>query len=130
MHRINMKRGRFCNREILDIVINTQTKDILRQGVMTMNKGKKKKSSFGVILLLAVFLYLSYIAVGQQKLINSKNDELNRINNKIAEEEKINEQLTKEMEMIDSDEYKEKVAREKFGMVKENETVYVDIGNK
>jgi cell division protein FtsB len=125
-----MKRGRFCNREILDIVINTQTKDILRQGVMTMNKGKKKKSSFGVILLLAVFLYLSYIAVGQQKLINSKNDELNRINNKIAEEEKINEQLTKEMEMIDSDEYKEKVAREKFGMVKENETVYVDIGNK
>lgn len=95
-----------------------------------MNKSKKKKSSFGIILLLAVFLYLSYIAVGQQKLINSKNDELNWINNKIAEEEKINEQLKKEMEMINSDEYKEKVAREKFGMVKENETVYVDIGNK
>lgn len=95
-----------------------------------MNKSKKKKSSFGIILILAVFLYLSYIAVGQQKLINSKNDELNWINNKIAEEEKINEQLKKEMEMINSDEYKEKVAREKFGMVKENETVYVDIGNK
>ena len=91
---------------------------------------KNKNSAFGVILLLAIFLYLSYAAIGQQKLINSKNDELNRIESKIAEEEKVNEQLTKEKEMINSDAYKEKVAREKLGMVKENETVYVDIGNK
>jgi len=31
--------------------------------------------------------------------------------------------------MIQSDEYVEKIAREKLGMVKKNERVYVDIGN-
>lgn len=95
-----------------------------------MSKNKKKKSSLGVIILLAIFLYLSYAAIDQQNLINSKSDELNRIDSKIAEEKKVNDQLANELEMINSDEYKEKVAREKLGMVKENETVYVDIGNK
>lgn len=92
-----------------------------------MKKGKK--STIGVIILLAIFIYLSYIAVKQQKLLYAKNLELDRIEDKIDEETKLNEELTKECEMIQSDEYIEKIAREKLGMVKKNERVYVDIGN-
>ncbi len=91
-----------------------------------MKKGGK--STIGIFILLAIFLYFSYIAVSQQKLIYAKNVELNKIENKIEEEEKINEELNKEKEMIQSDEYIEKIAREKLGMVKKNERVYVDIG--
>jgi len=89
---------------------------------------KRKKSSFGVFILMAIFLYLSYVALDQQKLLNAKSLEMSKIENKLAEETKTNEELKKEKEIIDSDEYKEKVARERLGMVKENERVFVDIG--
>ncbi len=90
---------------------------------------KKGKATIGIFILLVIFLYLSYIAVNQQKLIHAKNLELSRLENKIAEEMKINEELKKQNEIIESDEYIEKIAREKLGMVRKNERVYVDIGN-
>jgi cell division protein FtsB len=89
---------------------------------------KRKKPGFGIYILLIIFLYLSYIAVDQQKLLNAKNLELEKIENKIREEQRLNEELKREQEMIQSDEYKEKVARDKLGMVKKNERVFVDIG--
>lgn len=89
---------------------------------------KKKKSTFGIFALLAIFLYLSYIAIGQQKLLNTKEIEMSKIESKIQEETKENEKLKREKEIIDSDEYKEKVARDRLGMVKDNERVYIDIG--
>ena len=89
---------------------------------------KRKKPSFGIFILLAIFLYLSYVAVGQQKMLNSKNLEMSKIENKINEETKTNEELKKEKEVINSDEYIEKVAREKLGMVKKDEKVFVDLG--
>jgi len=90
---------------------------------------KKGKTSIGIFILLVIFLYLSYIAVNQQRLIYAKNLELSKLEDKIAEEKKINEELKKQSKIIESDEYIEKVAREKLGMVKKNERVYVDIGN-
>ncbi len=89
---------------------------------------KRNKSSFGMFVLLAIFIYLSYVAVGQQKMLSAKSLEMNKIEDKIKEAAKTNEELKKEQEIIDSDEYKEKVARDKLGMVKRNERVFVDIG--
>lgn len=89
---------------------------------------KRKKSTFGIFILLAIFLYLSYTALGQQKLLNAKDLEMSKIEDKIKEETKTNEELKKEKEMINSDEYIEKVARDKLGMVKKDERVFVDIG--
>ena len=40
----------------------------------------------------------------------------------------VNKELNKQKEMINSDEYIEKVAREKLGMVKKGERVFVDVG--
>lgn len=89
---------------------------------------KKQRNTFGIFILLAIFLYLSYIFVNQQRLLYAKNLELNKIENKIGEEEKLNEELSIEKEMIQSDEYIEKVAREKLGMVKKDERIFMDIG--
>lgn len=89
---------------------------------------KDKKSTIGVLILLVIFLYLSYTAVNQQKLLYAKGLELDRMEDKIEYETELNAELSKENEMIQSDEYIEKIAREKLGMVKRNERVYVDIG--
>lgn len=89
---------------------------------------KKKKSRFGFVLLLVVFIYFAYIFAGQQETLFNKAAELDRIQSKKAEEEKMNEKLTEEQKQIDSDEYIEKVAREKLGMVKKGERVFFDYG--
>jgi len=73
-------------------------------------------------------VYFAYIAIGQQKIIYAKKVEKSKLEEKVREELKLNEELEKEKEIMNSDEYIEKVAREVLGMVKENERVYVDIG--
>jgi len=90
---------------------------------------KSGKSTLGLFVLLLIFLYFSYTAIKQQKLLYVKNTELDKIESKIEAEKKLNEELKNEKEMIQSDEYIEKIAREKLGMVKKNERVFVDVGN-
>jgi cell division protein FtsB len=46
---------------------------------------------------------------------------------KIKEEEKNMEELKKQKDIINSDEYIEKIAREKLGMVKKGEKIFVDV---
>lgn len=89
---------------------------------------KRKKSRFGLFILLIFALYFAYEMVGQQKLLYSKSLEMQKIESKVKEEKKVNEDLVKEQQTMNSDEYIEKVAREKLGMVKEGERVFVDTG--
>lgn len=89
---------------------------------------KRKKSRFGLFILLIFALYFAYEMVGQQKMLYSKSLEMQKIESKVKEEKKVNEDLVKEQQTMNSDEYIEKVAREKLGMVKEGERVFVDTG--
>jgi Septum formation initiator len=89
---------------------------------------RRKKSKVGLIFLTIIFIYFAYAVVGQQKIINNKSLDMVKIQNKIDEETKENEMLKKEKDQLSSDEYVEKTAREKLGMVKKGERVYVDIG--
>jgi cell division protein FtsB len=77
---------------------------------------------------VAILAYFAYVAIGQQKVLNRKDAEYDEIQSKIAEETGVNGELKKELDSIDSYEYKEKIAREKLNMVKKDERVYVDIG--
>lgn len=99
--------------------------------VLLMRKlimSKRKNSKLGLILVMILFIYFAYIAVGQQKVLYSKDIEMKKVQSKIDEEKKENEKLKKEKDLLNSDEYVEKTAREKLGMVKQGERVYVDIG--
>jgi len=89
---------------------------------------RKKRSPLAVVAVAVIFVYLLFTAFNQQKILNAKNIELNRVESRIDDETKLNGELSKEKEMIQSDEYIEKVAREKLGMVKKDQKVYVDIG--
>ncbi len=95
---------------------------------MSKGKNKRKKSKLGFIVLMVIFIYFAYIAVGQQKILYMKDADQKKIQSKIDEETKENEVLQKEQKEQNSDAYVEKIAREKLGMVKPGERVYVDIG--
>lgn len=52
---------------------------------------------------------------------------MKNIQAKVEEEIVINEELKRQKEILDTDEYIEKVAREKLGMVKPGEKIFIDI---
>jgi len=91
-----------------------------------MLKKNVKKIFFGVEILLC--LYMGYtIVFRQQSLMNHKRQEIKNIQQKIECEKKVTDELNREKEKIDTDEYIEKVAREKLGMVKKDEIIFYDV---
>lgn len=89
-----------------------------------MNASKKKKLIFVIVSLFLVYFTVTFI--DQQKLLDSKSNQIKDIEEKIANEQKVNEELNRQKEIINSDEYVEKVAREKLGMVKGGEKIFID----
>lgn len=94
-------------------------------GVGLMNK--RKSSTAGALIVIAFIVYFSYLIVEQQEIITNKLRALEEIENKISQEELIHKELEKEKEMLESEEYIEKIARKKLGLVKPGEKIFVDI---
>ena len=88
---------------------------------------KRKSSILGVLVLVAFIIYFSFIIIEQQKIINNKESALKVIDSKIRKEELVKNDLEKQKEMLNSDEYIERVAREKLGLVKPGEKIFIDI---
>jgi cell division protein FtsL len=87
---------------------------------------KEKKSRLGTFVIIGFFLYFAYTLVDQQKILYDKELQLNNINAKVEREQKLNDELLKQMETLHSNEYIEKIAREKLGMVKKGEKIFID----
>jgi cell division protein FtsL len=94
-----------------------------------MNAKIRVNPIWRVLFILLIF-YLSLNLVSQQQLIENKNSELAEVEAKIAAEIKLSEQLQKEKSMLTSDESLERIAREKLGMIKPGERVFVDLNRQ
>ncbi|HHW31415.1 MAG TPA: septum formation initiator family protein [Clostridiaceae bacterium] len=88
---------------------------------------KRKKPMLSLILVTGFFIYFIITLIEQQRIINFKNNEAKNIRAKIQSEMQLNEELKKFKENLYSDEYIEKIAREKLGMVKPGEKIFFDI---
>jgi cell division protein FtsL len=91
---------------------------------------KRKKSIWGIAFTFVVIIMSIYSAVtmiDQQKILSAEGNELKSVQAKIADENKTADELKKQQETVNSDEYVEKVAREKLGMVKHGEKVFIDV---
>ena len=88
---------------------------------------RKKSSRLGLVIVLVALIFFGYVMVDQQHMFYMKEVERARVEKKMTQEKKQNEELNRQKDMLDSDEYIEKVAREKLGMVKKGEKVFVDI---
>lgn len=90
-------------------------------------KNKRKKAGLGLVIFVGALLYFSWLIISQQNMLDEKIKEMQDIRTKIEAEKKLNKELKEEKEILKSDEFVEKVAREKLGMVKSGEKVFVDV---
>lgn len=88
----------------------------------------KKSKIIGVGIFIIATVVFVYIYKVQGIIIQEKNAKLMEMKEKVESEKNINSQLNKKKEALNSDEYTEKIAREKLGMVKAGEKVFKDVG--
>ncbi|MCT4620711.1 MAG: septum formation initiator family protein [Marinisporobacter sp.] len=90
------------------------------------NKIKSKNRFFHIVILM-VFLYVSWVFVKQQIELKELRKQEEALNNKILELKKEAAQLEEEKTLGDDPKFIEKVARERLKMAKPNEIIYIDM---
>lgn len=90
-------------------------------------KNKNSKIIFKKILFICITVYVIYTFLVQQKALNSYKLDQQRYIEQIAQEEEKNKELIATKSNINSEQYIEKIAREKLDMYLPNEKVYIDI---
>lgn len=89
-------------------------------------KPSRKKSKTAKIFWAVVFLYVGYIFVQQQVRLHDLRVEEKQVAAEIKQAQSENEDLAHTKDIMESDEYIEKIARQKLGFVKPDEQVFVD----
>lgn len=90
-------------------------------------KRKLNLKKFTIAILVLLFaIYFSYIMIWQQITISKKNGEINALRERIEAANTQTQKLEAELENLNDPEYLEKIAREKLGLIRPNERVFVD----
>ncbi len=95
-----------------------------------MAKKKKRRFSFILVVLfisVAVMFVVSLVAVNKE--IKNKKAEVEQLKSQCEEQEAENDELQSMVDSGNQDEYIEKVAREKYGYIKQGDRVYQDIAS-
>lgn len=97
-----------------------------------MKKPKSRLNFMTCIVAITVVASVGMIVKGImiQPQISANNAKLQQINKEIGYENQRIKEIDSLMAKSDSDEYIEKVAREKLGMIKSDEIVFVDISGQ
>lgn len=89
---------------------------------------KQKRNIWGMVLITVIVLLMIFIMLYQKKKIvdtmASYDVRYETLQKSIKEEKKHAKEIEKEKEYMQSDEYIAQVAREKLGLVKDNEIVF------
>lgn len=81
---------------------------------------------FKIICLAIIVIYVAITVFSQQGTIKESKRILDNYNEDIKEQEEIALEIEEEKSRIGTDEYIEKVARDKLGMCKEDEKIFID----
>lgn len=92
------------------------------------SKRNKRKRRNGVFMITAVVLTLCFIltynSFGMKASLKEKEAQIEELQAQVDEQQQRQEELVKESEYIKSDDYIEEVARDKLGLVHDNEIVF------
>lgn len=88
----------------------------------------KMRKIYKRLLIVLILIYVIYVIINQQKVLNQYSKESQGISAKIEAQKEYNSELANEKENVNSKEFIENAAREKLGMYYPNEKVYVDKG--
>ena len=81
---------------------------------------------FKIVCSCVVIIYVAVVAYSQSGTIKESKRILDNYNEDIKKQEEIALEIEEEKSQIGSDEYIEKVARDKLGMCKEDEKIFID----
>ena len=87
----------------------------------------KKGLKLNRIIIIGIVLYVLYVLISRQQILNSYKKEEQNYLNLIAQEQQRNNELMEEKANINSTGFIEEIARDKLGMYLPNERVYIDI---
>jgi cell division protein FtsB len=91
-----------------------------------LERGREMKK-LKKILLFGFIFYLAFTFLGQQLTLMRLDSKYKELKAKEAAVLKENESLKKTLEEVNSDSFIEREAREKLGLVKKGEIIYIDI---
>lgn len=86
---------------------------------------KKKKFKIKRIIYVLIICYIGYSLVDQQIMINRINNDISKYTEQSKKVQESNESIKDQIEFAKTDEYMERAAREKIGLIRPGETVYV-----
>ncbi len=92
-----------------------------------MKTSTKKRKRLIKVIFVVIAIYIAYIFMHQQKILDSYKNSETYYQSQIEEKIAYRETLYKTKENINSEEYIEEVAREKLDMYLPNEKVFIDI---
>ena len=90
------------------------------------SNSKKLIRVFVAVICLVAAVSLGTIFVHQERTMKVQREQLKQLQQSLQELQENNDLLREEISYMDSDAYIERVAREKLGMIRKGETVYVD----
>ena len=93
----------------------------------TKKSTKKRKIKLTALILFIAVLILLINGIKLQPQITQNYDKISELKSKIEYEEQRAEEVDALKENVDSYEYIEKIAREKLGMIRKDEIVFIDI---
>lgn len=86
---------------------------------------KKRRFGLKFVIYGLVFCYIGYILVSQQIAINRVNNDIQKYAEQNKKVEDSNSYLKDQIQFAQTDEFKEKIAREKIGLIMPGETMYI-----
>lgn len=86
-----------------------------------------KKNLIKKLCLIAFIIYVMAVFINQQQTLNAYESQKEFYALKIEEAEEYNTTLLATKENLESDEYIEKICREKLDMYSQNERIYINI---
>ena len=90
-------------------------------------KTRKRKLKISTIVILLAVLVMLIRGVMYQPQITDNYDKISELKAQIEYEQQRANEVDSLKENVDSDEYIEKIAREKLGMIRKDEIVFIDI---
>lgn len=89
---------------------------------------RKRKSGWWIFPLLAVaVVYTAFTLYSQSREMYAIRIEMKEVQKRIDRDKALRQELLEQKDELNSDESIEKIAREKLGMVKDGERIFVDI---
>lgn len=95
-----------------------------------LKKRKKNKKIFLRLILVAFFLIAAVRFFVQQPILSDYDNKISDLNAQIEQEQKDKQHYEEIKKLYESDEYQKQLARERLGLVEENEKVFIDVSGQ